>query len=70
MAFVCFSLSFVCSFALIFLWTGQVEIQSSSDIAANVGVLVLVFLFRFAITVEYTFFIIYYNELYPTQVRV
>lgn len=32
--------------------------------------LIMIFVFRFAISVEYTFFYVYFNELYPTQVRV
>jgi hypothetical protein len=31
---------------------------------------VFIFIFRFAVSVEYTFFYVYYNELYPTQIRV
>lgn len=30
----------------------------------------LIFIFRYAITLEYTIFYVYINELYPTQVRV
>jgi MFS family permease len=30
----------------------------------------LFFIFRFAISVEYAFFFVYMNEVYPTQVRV
>jgi branched-subunit amino acid transport protein AzlD len=30
----------------------------------------LIFVFRFAITVEYAFFFVYMNELLPTQIRV
>jgi hypothetical protein len=30
----------------------------------------LIFVFRFAVSLEYTFFYVYFNELYPTQIRV
>ena len=30
----------------------------------------MIFLFRFAISIEYTYFYVYFNEMYPTQVRV
>lgn len=36
----------------------------------SIGVLAFIFLFRFAISLEYTFFYVYFNELYPTQIRV
>jgi hypothetical protein len=32
--------------------------------------LALIFIFRFAVSLEYTFFYVYFNELYPTQIRV
>ena len=30
----------------------------------------MIFIFRFAISLEYTYFYVYFNELYPTQIRV
>lgn len=53
--------------ALIFLWNQGSKI---ADLGSSIGVLILIFIFRFSVTVEYTFFYVYYNEIYPTQVRV
>jgi hypothetical protein len=39
-------------------------------VSKSIGVLAFIFLFRFAISLEYTFFYVYFNELYPTQIRV
>jgi MFS family permease len=67
-AYVCFAANFLCSVLLIFLWDQGSE--QAPDIGSSIGVLLLIFVFRFAISVEYTFFYVYFNELYPTQVRV
>ena len=40
------------------------------DLTNSIVVIVLFFVFRFAICLEYATFFIYFNELYPTQVRV
>ena len=40
------------------------------SIGSSIGVLALIFIFRFMITSEYTFYYVYFNEIYPTQVRV
>lgn len=68
-AYVCFTTTLVCSSALVFLWhpkSDGVEV----DLLANIVVLLLFFFIRLAISAEYTFFFVYFNELYPTQVRV
>jgi len=67
-AYACFITTFVCSFVLIFLW--DQGSKTTPDIGSSIGVLIFIFIFRFAISVEYTFFYVYFNELYPTQVRV
>lgn len=63
MAFFCFSLTTATSLLLFFTW-------SDSPTQGNGLLLVLIFVLRFTITVEYTFFYVYFMELYPTQVRV
>jgi hypothetical protein len=66
-AYACFLTTFLCSMVLIFLWDQGSE---KVDIGSSIGVLTLIFIFRFAISIEYTFFYVYFNEIYPTQVRV
>lgn len=66
-AYGCFGITFVCSIILLFLWNQDDE---NPDIGSSIGVLIFIFIFRFAISVQYTFFYIYFNELYPTQIRV
>lgn len=68
-AYLCFITTFICSMILIFLWD-QGEKVEQPEIRNSIGVLALIFLFRFAITIEYVYFYVYFNELYPTQVRV
>jgi len=68
LAYVCFTTTLICSFTLIFIW--DQSSNTTPDIGSSIGVLILIFIFRFAITVEFTFFCVYFNELYPTQVRV
>ena len=64
---MCFVATFICSMILIFLWD---QGSHSASFGSSIGVLVLIFIFRFAISVEYTTFYVYFNELFPTQVRV
>jgi MFS transporter, putative metabolite:H+ symporter len=66
-AYGCFAATFVCSAILTFMWNQEEE---NPAIGESIGVLAFIFLFRFAISLEYTFFYVYFNELYPTQVRV
>ncbi len=68
-AYGCFALTFICSLILTFIWK-QGQTDEAPDIGSSIGVLSLIFIFRFAISVEYTYFYVYFNELYPTQVRV
>ena len=66
-AYACFAATFLCSAVLTFMWEQEDE---DPDIGKSIGVLVFIFVFRFAISVEYTFFYVYFNELFPTQIRV
>ena len=66
-AYGCFATTLLCSIVLIFIWD---QGNDNASIAGSIGVLVLIFVFRFAISLEYTVFYIYFNEVYPTQIRV
>lgn len=66
-AYACFAATFLCSTILTFMWDQEDE---NPDVSKSIGVLAFIFLFRFAISLEYTFFYVYFNELYPTQIRV
>ena len=67
-AYVCYSVTLVCSFLLLFIWDqGSAE---EKPLGNSILVLFLVFVFRFAITIEFTVFYVYFIELYPTQTRV
>lgn len=66
-AYACFAATFVCSVILTFIWN---QGDQNPDVASSIGVLALIFVFRFAISLEYTFFYVYFNECYPTQIRV
>lgn len=51
-AYGCFALTLACSVILIFVWKqGDKDDTDAGDIASNIFVLVLIFLFRFAISV-------------------
>lgn len=67
-AYICMATTAVCSGVLIFIW--KQDQDEAGDIGSNIGVLALIFIFRFAISTEYTFFYVYFNEVYPTQIRV
>lgn len=56
------------SFALIFLW--DQDSSNVSDVGSNIIILLLVFVIGFAITNEFNFFVVYLNELIPTQIRI
>ena len=57
-AYVCFAITFACSIILIFVWD---QGSDNASLGSSIGVLVLIFIFRFAITIEYTTFYIYFN---------
>ena len=64
-AYTCYGIALVCALGLWLIWTpGGTNLTNSSQ------VLTLIFIMRFAITTECTYFYVYFNELYPTQVRV
>lgn len=65
---VSFGIILISALVLIFVWDQNKE--KVSDIGSNVVVLFFVFLIEFAITNEFNFFVLYINELYPTQVRI
>lgn len=50
-AYGCFALTFLCSVILIFVWKQGDNSDGAGDIGSNIFVLVLIFLFRFAISV-------------------
>lgn len=64
-ALVFFSICAACSVGLLFVWDAV-----DPTAFQNVMKLILIFIFRFAITYEYAVFIVYFNELFPTQIRV
>ena len=65
---VSFGCTFICAIILLFIWSPGAE--EKVDIGANLGTLAVIFLFRFFITVEYISFLVYQQELYPTQIRI
>lgn len=67
LANICFGVALACSGALIFLWDQTGEKESTT--AEQVIIIVLIFLFQLAISIEFTVFYVYQNELYPTQAR-
>lgn len=68
LANICFGVTFICAFTLIFVWDqGSNEEPSTAEQAIT---MILIFLFQLAISVEFTVFYVYENELYPTQARV
>lgn len=67
-ACICFSIILVSATTLAFIW--DQDQQQVSDVSSNIIVLIFVFILEFAITVEFNFFIVYINELFPTQVRI
>lgn len=64
--FACFAATFICSIILIFLWDQN---GKQSNIVADIIILILIFIFQFAITLQYSIFYVYMNEVYPTQAR-
>ena len=64
---ITFSICAACSIALIFLW--DQDQKETTDVNSNIIVLVFIFYLEFAITCEFDSFMVYINELYPTQVR-
>ena len=65
-SFCCFASAFACSTILIFLWDQNGQ---QSSLAADVIILFLIFIFQFSITLQYSIFYVYLNEVYPTQAR-
>ena len=61
-------MALICSIALIFVG-GNGDCEGGCPISESIGQVVLIFVFRFFISFHYTVFIVYYNELFPTQVR-
>ena len=53
---------------LVFIWDQDKD--EVGDLGSNVLVLCFIFGIEFAITAEFNFFLVYINELFPTQVRV
>lgn len=68
LANVCFGVTFACAFILFFVWDQGSDEKTST--AQQAIIMLLIFLFQLAISVEFTVFYVYENELYPTQARV
>ena len=58
----------LCALLLVFIWDQNKE--EVTDIWSNIAVLAVVFLNQFVVVAEFNFFLVYINELYPTQVRI
>jgi MFS family permease len=69
LAYRCFAVAAACQILLIFVWNQGATANFSSTYESCL-LMLLIFVFRFAISVEYAFFFVYVNELFPTQVRV
>ena len=69
LAYVCFGITGICALVLIFVWD-QGGDDTETDATEQIIILVLIFLFELAISVEFTIFYVYENEIYPTQARV
>ena len=65
--YVVFTIILLISTLLIFIW--DQDKNDTSDTLTDVIVLGCVFIIDFAITIEFNFFTIYFNELYPAQIR-
>lgn len=68
LANVCFGVTLACAVALLFVWDQGSDEETSTG--RQIAILLLIFLFQLAISVEFTVFYVYENELYPTQARV
>ena len=68
-AVVTFTIVLICSLVLIWLYRPKAEAQSPA-LSSNIGILAAIFVITFSITTEWTFFLVYVTELYPTQLRV
>jgi hypothetical protein len=67
LANICFGVALACSGTLIFLWDQGGEKETST--AEQAIIIVLIFLFQLAVSIEFTVFYVYQNEMYPTQAR-
>ena len=63
--FLSFAICFITSFGLIFVFNNLCDDCQ----ALKVIELILVFIFRFFSSMYYAIFLVYQNELFPTQVR-
>ena len=68
LSYATFALSAVCAIILIFIW--DQDSTEPLEISHSIFLLVLIFFFRFAISIEFGCFMVFYNQMYPTQVRV
>ena len=63
-----YAIIMICALVLIFIWDQNKE--EVTDIWSNVAVLALIFVNQFIVIAEFNFFLVYINELFPTQVRI
>ena len=68
LAFCSLATTAVCALILLFIWD-QSPNASTPSLGSSIGLLCLIFTFRFAASIEFTFFFVYFGELYPTQAR-
>ena len=59
-AYAGFGVTYIASMVLLFVWK-QGSHDSGADIGSSIAVLILIFIFRYAITVEFTIFYVYLN---------
>ncbi len=67
MALFLFAVAFGCSFILLFIHKNEICSEDCWN-AKNVIELLIIFVMRFAISLEFQIYLIYVNELYPTQI--
>ena len=66
-AIITFFITILCSLILIFFNSSCPENQKFC--LTGIIELIIIFIFRFSISLEFAFFLVYVNELYPTQIR-
>lgn len=66
----CFGCGLVTSIILLFLWDQNDDSLDLEHLGVPIIVLALIFINQLAISVQFTVFFIYLNEVYPTQARV
>ena len=65
---VSYGVVMLCALGLVFIWDQNKE--EITDVWSNIAVLGVVFLNQLVVIGEFNLFLVYINELYPTQVRI